>query len=290
MKNRIKFRMILLGFLGLLLFTIGFQNLYAQETEKNRIRLGADYVKIMEGDIYLKIKATAKIEKRNIGVSDIPISVYYGFEDEEVILGNTTTDIKGESRFVFKNLSTIQPDSTNTYNLGVSFKGNDSYKRASKKISFKNANIKANLVTKDSINYMTATLIDAGTGSPIIGESLDVLVQRLFMPLRIGEEFNYTDENGSITVPIEEEIPGVDGNLTFEVVLNDSDKYGTVKALVNAPIGTPIVDESTFDQRTMWSPRNKTPLFLLILPNLIIFGIWVFIIYLTLNLFKIAKF
>ncbi|VAW18293.1 hypothetical protein MNBD_BACTEROID04-89, partial [hydrothermal vent metagenome] len=94
---------------------------------------------------------------------------------------------------------------------------------------------------------------------------------------------------GAILVPVEEGIPGIDGNLTFEVVLNDSDDFGTVKAIVEAPIGVPIVDESTFDQRTMWSPRNKTPLFLLILPNLLIFSIWGLIIYLITNLFKITK-
>ena len=54
---------------------------------------------------------------------------------------------------------------------------------------------------------------------------------------------------------------------------------------VNAPVGIPIVDESTFDERTMWSPRSKTPFFLLILPNLLTLGIWGFIIYLINNLF-----
>ena len=288
MKNRTKFRLVFLVLLGLL-FTIGFQNLYAQDAEKNRIRLGADFFKIMDAENYLEIKATARIQKRNTGVPNIPISVYYEFEDEKVILGNTTTNMEGESRFVLKNLNDIKPDSTNTYNLGISFKGNDSFKKASKSISFKNADIKAKIIAKDSINYITATLIDVSTDSPIIGESLDVQVERLFMPLKIGEEFNKTDENGTILVKVDNDIPGVDGILTIEVVLNDNDIYGTVKDLVVAAIGIPIVDESTFDQRTMWSPRNKTPLFLLILPNLIIFGLWVFIIYLSLNLFKIAK-
>jgi len=118
---------------------------------------------------------------------------------------------------------------------------------------------------------------------------LNVQVQRLFRPLRIGPEFNSTDESGTIIVPIEEGIPGVDGMLTFEVVLKDNDDYGTVKAQVTAALGTPVVDESTFDERTMWSPRNKTPLFLLIVPNLITLGIWGIIIYLILNLVKIKK-
>ena len=107
--------------------------------------------------------------------------------------------------------------------------------------------------------------------------------------IKIGEDFYSTDENGTIIVPIEEGMPGVDGILTFEVVLNDSDDYGTVKALVKAPIGIPIVDESTFDDREMWSPRNKTPLFLLILPNILTFGMWIIIIYLIINLFRIFK-
>ena len=79
------------------------------------------------------------------------------------------------------------------------------------------------------------------------------------------------------------------GNLIIEVVLKESDEFGTVIARVKAPIGVPIVEETTFDERTMWSPRNKTPLFLLIFPNLFILGVWGIIIYLIINLFKINK-
>ena len=111
----------------------------------------------------------------------------------------------------------------------------------------------------------------------------------MFRSLSIGEDSYNTDQDGTILVPVEEGIPGVDGNLTFEVVLEDSDDYGTVKALVHAPIGVPVVNESTFDERTMWSPRTKTPYFLLIFPNLVIFTMWSFIIYLIINLFKIQK-
>jgi hypothetical protein len=107
--------------------------------------------------------------------------------------------------------------------------------------------------------------------------------------LRIGEEFNFTDENGTILVPIEEGIPGVDGNLILEVVLKDHEEYGNVKALVKAAVGVPIKIESTYDQRTMWSPRNKTPWFILIFTNLLIISVWGIIVYLILNLFKINR-
>ena len=289
MKNRFEVYFVFLAFLGVFLLTMCSQNLLAQDGEKNRIRISANYFKIMDGEAYFDIKASARIEKKNIEVPNVKLTVFNEFNDEEIELGTVTTNMKGEGKFVLPKLNEITPDSTHTYNFVVSFDGNESFKRASKSVSIKDAGIKAELVVKDSTNYISATLIDVGKDSLLIGESMNVQVQRLFMPHKIGEEFNYTDKNGTILVPVDTDIPGIDGNLTIEVVLNDHDTYGTVKDLVVAPIGTPIVDESTFDLRKMWSPRNKTPLFLLIFPNILIFGIWGLIIYLITNLFKIAK-
>lgn len=289
MKSKYRLYNILLVFLGLFLVTAVSHRAFAQNVKKNRVRLKVDYIKIMDGEAFLNIKASSKIEKKNVVVSNIGFTVSNEFNDEEIELGSGTTDDNGECKFVLPNLNKIIPDSTNTYTIAVAFGGNESYKRASKSVSFKNADIEAKLVVKDSANHIMGTLRDIALDSLIAGEYLEVQVQRLFSPLRIGEEFNETDEDGTILVPVEEGIPGVDGNLVVEVVLNDSDEYGTVKALVEAPIGVPIVEESTFDQRTLWSPRNKTPIFILVIANFLIFGIWGFLVYLISNFFKIAK-
>lgn len=262
---------------------------YSQKEKKDKVRLKVAYVKIMDGEVFLNLKATAKVGDENINVSNIELIITNELEEESIELGTVTTNMNGASKFVLKNLETLSPDSSNTYTIDVSFKGNEAFSKASKSVSFKDASIEAHLVTKDSINYITATLKDIAKDSLLAENSLKVQLQRLFRPLLIGKEFNITDENGTIIVPIESGIPGVDGNLTFEVVLNESDEYGTVKALVQAPIGEVIVDESTFDERTMWSPRNKTPLFLLIFPNLLILAVWGIIFYLIANLFKLSK-
>jgi hypothetical protein len=285
MKNKFIVYQIFLVALSVFLCTSSF----AQKAKKDKVRLKAEYVKIMNAESYFDIKATAKVDNQNIDVSNIELTLYNNIGDEQIEFGKTKTNMNGETKFVLKDLNAIKPDSTNIYNIEVSFDGNDTFSGASKSISFKNANIEAKLITKDSINYITATLIDKSTDSVVSDALLRVQVQRLFKPLRIGKEFNSTDENGTIIVPIEEGIPGVDGKLTIEVVLKDSDAFGTVKALINAPIGIPIVDESTFDERTMWSPRNKTPYLLLIFPNLLILALWGLIIYLIINLYKISK-
>lgn len=289
MKNQKKYSVGFTAFMSMILFLFCSDTIYAQKIKKSKARINVEYVKIMDGEVYFDIKESARVNKKTVKISGIEISIVNKLDDDKKALGKITTNMNGEGRFKLKNLSKIKPDSSNTYNVQFFFKGNESFKKAKKNISFKNANIKAKVLTKDSINYMTAKLIDVNTNSPIVDESLTVQVQRLFRPLRIGEEFNLTDEDGTILVPIDNDIPGVDGNLTFEVVLLESDDYGTVKAMVTSNIGVPIIDESTFDQRTMWSPRNKTPIFLLIFPNLLIIGVWGLIIYLIMNLFKLSK-
>jgi hypothetical protein len=284
MKNKAIINNFFLVFISLL---IGVSTI-AQTAKKNTVRLKIEYIKIMQGEVLFNVKASSRVDRKNVNLANISLSFFNEVNDESLILGTTTTDANGKGKLTIENINSIQPDSTQIYTIKATFKGDDSFKKASKSISFKNANINAKIVTKDSINYIEATLFDTATNTPLGNESLGVQVQRLFKPLQI-EEFNITNETGTILVPIPKNIPGIDGVLNIEVILNDSDEFGTVKALVKAPVGIPIVDESTFDQRTMWSPRNKTPLFLLIFPNILIFGIWGLIIYLFINLFKITK-
>lgn len=145
-------------FLTLILSFFAFQNSNAQNKEKNKIRLNVQYVKIMDGELNFNMKATARVDRENIEVSQIELIITNEFNDDEVELGKITTNEKGEGKLVLKNINSIQADSSNTYNISVSFKGNDDFKRASKSISFKNADVIANVITKDSINYVSATL------------------------------------------------------------------------------------------------------------------------------------
>lgn len=290
MKKPINNTLFFFALLCVLVYLMGPVGLYAQKTKKNSTRLNIEYVKIMEGEIYFNVKSSARINKKNMPVSRIELSLFNVLDDEKITLGKVKTNHKGEGRLTLKGISSIKADSSNIYNIQLVFKGNDTLKQAKKNISFKDVYVNAKLIEKDSINFVEGTLIDSSTNEPITGEFLKVQVERLFLPLLIGDEFNETDDEGKILVPIEDGIPGVDGNLNIEVVLYESDDYGTVKAVVMGSIGVPITDESTFDQRTMWSPRGKTPLFLLFLTYSGILIVWGIITYLVVNLFKIVKY
>jgi len=279
--------MVLFILVSLGLGTAG-NDLYAQN-KKNRARINADYIKVIGGEHYLNIKASARIDKQTVEVSHIDLSILQELNDEEIEIGKTTTNASGISKFIIEDFEKLQPDSSGVYHLIVSFDGNDSFNRASREVSFKNADIEAKWMVKDSVNYVNARLIDTKLDSALADIPLIVRVDRLFRPLKIGKDFYDTDDDGQIEVAVPEGIPGVDGNLKLEVVLSESDDYGTVIAQLIAPIGTVIVDESTFDQRTMWSPRGKTPIFLLTLTYSFIFIVWGIFIYLFINLVRIIK-
>ncbi|MEL4455128.1 hypothetical protein [Lutimonas vermicola] len=288
MKNYQNFKPLLVAILAVLFFVAGSQDMFAQN-KKNRIRINVDYFKVNDQEHYLNIKASARIDKQTVEVANAELDIMAIVDDEEIELGKAVTSAAGTTKYVIKDFKSLEPDSTGFYNLLVSFGGNDVFKKASKEISFKNADIRAQLITKDSVNYIAAHIIDTKMDSTIADVPLTVQVKRLFRPLKIGEDFYITDEEGAIEVAIEDGIPGLDGNLTLEVVLKDSDDYGTVSTAIIAPIGKNIVRESTFNERTMWSPRGKTPIFLLSLTFSFIIIVWGIFVYLFRNLMKIVK-
>ena len=259
------------------------------QKKKERLRIGAVYTKIMDGPVYLDLSTSARIDRSNVDVPDIDLEVYYEVDGEEHPLGEIRTGSDGKARYTLENLGQIQPDSTGLFILGASFGGNDTFRRASRSMEFRDAAIRAELQEQDSVHYIAATFSDVALDSLVEDVLINVNVKRMFRPLRISEEFLMTDAEGSILVPIPADIPGKDGMLEIEVVLEENDTYGIVKTSLEAQVGTPIVYNSTYDQRAIWARSSKTPIFILIFTGILVLGSWGLILYLIINMYKIAK-
>ena len=285
MKTLIQFRSITIFFF----FSLLVSGVFGQTQKKESIRLNAAYVHVIDHEHYLNIKASARVNRKTVEVADAELIISQELEDGEIELGTAKTDARGLSKFVIEDFDALKQDEDGFYHLTVSFGGNDQFKRGSRDVSFRPVEITAGLVFRDSVNYLNAKLTDAFLDSAIAESPLIVQLDRLFRPLKIEKDFFLTDEEGEIEVAIPYGLPGVDGKLQLEVLLNESDDYGTVKKIVEAPIGVRIKDESTFDQRTMWSPRGKTPIFLLAVTYSFGIVVWGIFLYLLLNLFKIYK-
>ncbi|MEQ8554452.1 MAG: hypothetical protein RIC53_17465 [Cyclobacteriaceae bacterium] len=270
-----------------LLLLVASLSAYSQG-EKYRARVSLEHVKVMNGEAYIDISAKYKGEEGFESANYLEFNVYRQVnEDSLVYLGQVMTNAEGRAKFLLKD-AMKHLDTTGIYTYTVAIEDNDRFRDTDKSISFSEAGLSVDITMIDSTYHISAILTDAD-GNHLQGEFLKVGLKRFYGSLSIGEDNYETDENGSILVPIEERMPGLGGNLTFEVVLKESEAYGTIRAAISAPIGIPIVDESTFDERTMWSPPSRAPYYLLIFPNLIILGIWIPLVFLIYNLYRIFK-
>lgn len=257
--------------------------------DKIKARVSVQYSKIMNQESFINIEAKYKGENGIEPATQVEFRLYQRIAEDSLLhLGTARTNQNGIAKFLLTNHHDSTASVSRDFTFIVKIENDPKFSDAETTLTFSDAHLAAVLETVDSVNQITATLTDA-TGQPVTGQPLRVQLQRMFGPLSIGEESYETDENGAITVPIDEPMPGINGVLTFEVVLSESDEYGTVMAIIDARIGLPIADHSTFDERTMWSPPSKTPYYLLIFPNLIILGVWVPILILIVNLIRISK-
>ena len=269
--------------LGLFMFATGFQ----VQSQSIKARLSVDYQKVIGEGGNLIIKAKFKGDDGYEPATQLKLNIYQEIiEDSTIMIGSTVTDDEGNVNYLLPKYE-IDKDSIITHVYIVKIEGDSKFKNAKKAVKFMDANLVAEIVFVDSLVQVSATLTDA-MDKPVKGKKLEVRVQRLFAPLTIGESSYKTDRKGQILVPMGDSLPSIDGNLIIDVVLNHK-KYGEVKYIFSAPIAKLAVDESTFNERTMWSPPSKTPLFLWIFPNIVIFGIWFVIVLLISNLFKIYK-
>ena len=251
-------------------------------------RISADYIRVMNVERYLTATVKYKGDDGIVPAMSLSLNVYAEVaEDSLLMVGTATTDMAGVVKYVIPEaaINAGTPDSVYQYYFKV--EDSDGFKDASKGVKFTDASVEAAVLDIDSVQTVQAKVSDS-QGEPLEDEKVTVQVERLFAPLTIGESSYKTDEDGIILVPMKSPLPGVDGNLKF-IITMEGRKYGTVIHKFEAPIGVPVVDISTFDQRTMWSPPSKTPWFLLIFPNLVILGIWAVMALLVFNLYRISK-
>lgn len=278
--NSIKWtRLIVLG-LAMLLMAPTFA------AKKEKLRMKADFINDLDNGAYVEISVKAKGEDGIAPVEGIEISCYVYNEDTSLLITELVTNKDGIALmpFSFKDWAL---DTSGLFQLEFKAKGSDSYKKASKSIEVRESALSVEIEGEDGVYTASISLTDVRTGEGVGEEEVFIGVERLFKPLPIGEGVYYTEEDGTVIVEFEDSIPSLDGNLNFIIKVNESGTYGTVIKHLSKPFAYVPEREDTFDERTMWSPPNKTPLVLLIFPNLIILAVWSIVVMLVINLFKI---
>jgi len=283
MKNNNKLSTVIL--LICVVFTTFTFTVVSGQTKKQKARLSVQYFK-EENQNILNISAKYKEGKKYKMAKGLDLKVYSVIENDSLVfLRDIILNNSGKYALNVNNAFEKEQD---VYTFKVFHSPSKEFKKATKTVEISIANL-TSVIRKNKEGYSIHATLTNASNEPIEGQELKVQLQRLFSPLAIGDGVHFTDENGLIDIPVGEIMPGIDGKLNYEVLLEDSDDYGTIKSVVSTNIGKPIKDLSTFDERTMWSPPIKAPWAILIIPNLLIFGIWSTIFILIFNLYRISN-
>lgn len=258
--------------------------------DKARVRVSLNSYHQMPATSEIDLRARFRGENGFEPAMGLGFEVYNVFPNDSLVkIASGQTDMEGKVLFRLDGIANHYKDSLGVHTYRAVSLEHEKFAGVEKDISFKRAQLDVQLVEKGEVPNLKVGLTDLHSGEPVSGQPVSVRVSRLFRPLTVGGDFNMTDESGSVVVPVDGDIPGLHGKLELFAVLSDHEEYGTVRSGLEASIGIPIEDTSTYDQRTMWAPASKTPMFLLTVPNLIILGVWGTIIFLIVNLFKISK-
>ena len=144
---------------------------------------------------------------------------------------------------------------------------------------------------EDSIKYITARVneyIDDTMGNPIPELDLYIFAQRTFSRLPIGDYFNTTDENGEVRIEFPYDLPGDSaGNVVIIASIEEDDRFEGVEVSKTASFGVPADIDHSENKRSLAAAGANAPISLLLLVNAIILAVWVILIYIFTQIYRI---
>lgn len=260
------------------------------DAKKSKIRVTLNYAITNNAQRLLTATVKTKIGRSYNGVADIEVYFYSDDQSEANQLGVQKTDGNGNAQL---NLSQANLNVTEQLALMAVVKETEKYLTKSRSIEISPSKLVLDLKIQDSvktINLSFSTLDTLGQAIPKEGVTVKLFVKRMFGNLPLSEEFTATDENGKISSAFPENIKGdTTGNIELIALIDDESDYGTVSNTAQINWGSVLVVDEQQNKRELWAARANTPIYLLVLINGMILGIWSAILYLVFQIIKIRK-
>ena len=150
------------------------------------------------------------------------------------------------------------------------------------------AKLKLHFTVVDSVKV--CKVIVTADEKPVKDVAVKFLVKRTFGILPIGKPVT-TNEEGEAKVTFPNDLPGgTTGVLQVVARLDDDATYGKAEVKDSVKWGKILAEgEGEWGERSLSASRAKAPMYLIIASNTIIIGIWLTLVYVVLQLFKIKK-
>ncbi len=279
----------LTGLLSALLLLSGY-NGFSQGAQKSDLSIAISYFNTNNHIPYLAVNVKSKITGRFQPVGGVAVKLYLDKDSAGTFIGRVVTSEKGEAHTFIP--SSVQKEwaSSKSHTFLATFDGDKVYESAKADLTVARAKILIN--TSDKSITATVLQLKDTTWVPVKGADVKIAVRRLGGDLPVNETPTFTtDSTGNVSADFKRDsIPGdAKGNITLVAKVEDNDQFGNLSIEKTVPWGSKFQYVSTFDQRTLFATRAKAPIWLIFVANGIILAVWITLILLVINIFKIRK-
>jgi hypothetical protein len=289
-KYNIKISIFLLA-----VFFTGATNILAQDSAKKELVVNIGYYMTNNKMIYLTVNTKTKIDTKFQPVKNSVVTLYLDSNNENNFIAKVTTNEAGIAKaFLPPGLKTAWESSASHKFLGVAEK-NKNFDETEGEFSVTKTKLSIDTTSDGETRNIVVTVsaLHGGEWVPAKDVEMKVGISRMGGILSAGDEETYTtDSSGSVTVEIKKDsLPGDEkGNIVLAAKAEDNDMYGNLLIEKTVPWGVAFKpDNNFFNQRTLWSTRNRTPPWLLFMAYSMVIIIWGTILYLVRQMFKIKK-
>lgn len=260
--------------------------------QKSKIdpRISISYFKSGDDVPTIKVKVKKRVERRYYPLQGGMISVYFNTLLERNKIGVLTTDEKGEGAVEMPVNLMEEWHKKDTLEFIAVMTETDSTNSADDNLTIYKSQLSVKVSQDSTLTAILEQKSDSGW-IHVEGVQVKFFIKTDFGKLFLADDYMETNERGSISLAFDRKISGdKDGKLTIGAMVEDHDDFGNIFEYKVVRWGLPQVKaSSSFDERNLWSTRDKTPFWLLIVANTFFISVWGVIIYLIILLRKLTK-
>ena len=282
-------------FLHLLLFLAVTTCVTAQDSTVNLPSVNVRYFVKDNNVQYITVQSRIKEGRKFNPLPKREVQLYLDSADNTNLIAKIITDKKGEGSCTLPPSLKDKWNNSNKHSFIAVLKGEKGEEEITSTLEITKAKIVIDTANADGTRSVNVKVLYADNNEwlPAKDVEMKVGVDRSGSVLSAGDEATYTtDSAGIVNVEFKKlNLPGdKTGNFMLVAKVEDNEQYGNLLIEKSVPWGTATkVDNTFFDQRTLWTTRFRTPFWLLLMAYSIVIGVWGTIIYLVMQIVKIKK-
>ena len=279
-----------------IVFSLGMAtNVVAQDTSVAEPSVNLRYFVNNNSTQYLLVQSRTKVGKKFQPLPGRSVQLYLDSNNAAYLITKTNTDEKGLAKVIMPpSLKDKWNSSAQHQFIGV-LEATSKEQERTASLNITKAKMEMDTSTTDSVHTIKVQVKFLQNNNWVAAKDVEMKVgiARSAGILSAGDEESFTtDSSGALSVDLKKNnLPGDQlGNFVLVAKVEDNEQYGNLLIEKVVPWGVPIkYDKKFFDQRTLWTTRFRTPLWLLLIAYGIVISVWGSLIYLVVQMIKIKK-